>query len=288
MIKRQQWLEIFVLVYLAIAIALLTLNPFIFQPYTPAEFWVWRFSVEDFSRNILLFFPLGFALKHSFCNRLITVLFYGFLLSFSVEVTQLFIELRSSNVVDLISNSSGALAGGLFYGWAVNKYSRNNISAVPLACLFVPICWISAIRLLWTPLSGVTVFLSAIASLTLIQSHPTTQPKKTIVAIIWLSLCYLPALNTNLLIGCLLIVATPAVISFAMRIQPQQMSKVVVRLSAIALLNILVLNGIWYFTSNAPGWTNNEHLRLSESILSTATLLTCLFWQHRSKAKLSA
>jgi len=277
----------FVLFYLAVSIALLTLNPFIFQPYAPAEFWVWRFSIEDFSRNVLLFFPFGLVLKHSFCTRFTAVLLCGFLLSFSVEVTQLFIEARTSNLVDLISNSSGALAGGLFYGWALSRYSRDT-SAVPLACLFVPLCWISAIRLLWAPWSGITVFWSAIASLTLIQSNLTTQPKKTIVATSWLSLCYLPTLNTNLFVGCLLLIATPAIVLLTARVQPKQMRKVVVGLAAIALLNILILNSVWYFTNNDPGWTNNEHLRLSETVLSTATLLTCLFWHRRSTDRLTS
>ncbi|MEM6599331.1 MAG: hypothetical protein AAF635_14415 [Cyanobacteria bacterium P01_C01_bin.69] len=44
---------------------LLTLNPFDFQPYVLSEAWVWRISIEDISRNVLLFLPLGIVLRHT-------------------------------------------------------------------------------------------------------------------------------------------------------------------------------------------------------------------------------
>ena len=142
-------------------------------------------------------------------------------------------------------------------------------------------------RLLWTLPAVITIFLSAIASLILVQSVLSAQLKKSAIALFWLGLCYLPVLNANLLAGCLLLVTIPVVIPLTATVRQSAVSKRVVLLAAIAFLLVLTLNSFWYFTNNVPGWTNNEHLRLSESLLSATALLFCVTWHKSLNAKLA-
>jgi glycopeptide antibiotics resistance protein len=73
-----------------------------------------RWLPADVLRNVLGFMPLGIV----FCWRrrsafLWLALAAGFSLSLSLELLQSVIPGRSSSMVDLLSNSVGALAGGL-------------------------------------------------------------------------------------------------------------------------------------------------------------------------------
>lgn len=277
--RRQQYLDVFVLIYLILGVVLFTLNPFVFQPFTPAEFWVWRFSVEDFSRNVLLFLPFGIVLKYSFCKRCFSVLVCGFLLSLFVEVGQLFIEARTSNVVDLISNSSGALLGSLFCTWTFARQPKGDLSVL-LACAFVPLCWVSAMRSLWELPAVLTVWVSVIASLSLIQSQINSQPKRAITASFWTAISILPVLNTRPIAGLVLVIAMPFVIIATSRLSLKKLYRITISCALLALILILLINGWWYFTEPATIWTNNQHLRVSEIGLMIGILVMILAWQN--------
>lgn len=76
-----------------------------------------RTSISDVIQNILLFIPIGFfgwlsiRRLRIIVNNSIVVLFYGALLSFSVEFMQLFTTDRTTSLTDLITNMSGTLVG---------------------------------------------------------------------------------------------------------------------------------------------------------------------------------
>jgi glycopeptide antibiotics resistance protein len=118
---------------LALALAgifLLTLYPFHIYPHVPPgsrnPFILQGFGKQagifDAFLNVLLFVPYGFGLagllRSRGCSRLATIAFAfvsGFLLSYSIEFTQLFIPDRDSGWEDTFTNSSGALVGALCF-----------------------------------------------------------------------------------------------------------------------------------------------------------------------------
>lgn len=211
-LKLRVWNGI-VVGYLATVIYLLTLNPFEFQAFVPSEFWVWRFGIPDFLQNILLFFPLGVVLKHTTRRTPLAVMLCGLALSLSVEVCQLFIEIRTSNFVDLISNASGAWLGGLFYqhGFSLpasfeqgpaqhwpseqqpseqqsskqqhskQQHSESHFTqsplfafGVPYAFMLLPFCWVVAMRAVNEPAYAWLLLPGAIAGLAVLSGALAT------------------------------------------------------------------------------------------------------------------
>lgn len=305
---KMRFLKILILGYLALGIALFTLNPILLNQLQYSPEWVWKFSVADFAQNILLFLPFGIALRHCYRRSHSQVLWYGLLLSVCIESSQLFIEWRSSNFLDIISNGMGALLGSYFHQYAFSRstFSQNKTIEkardveipleIPLACMFVPLGWVSTIRSLWEVSAVVTVFLSAIASLSLIQFTITQQkssswPQKIITALLWLSLFILPVLNTRLNVGIALVAIAPILIFLTARLNKGGLSKeklnkttlkkTVITTTAAGLLLILCINSHWYFTHGITTWSNNEHLRLSELILSSITMLVSVIWSRQ-------
>ena len=78
-------------------------------------------SLGDAVANILLFIPLGFTLNLLLGNRVsifratITVVIASFSLSLAVEILQLFIPLRNTTPLDILTNSTGGLVGCLSF-----------------------------------------------------------------------------------------------------------------------------------------------------------------------------
>lgn len=85
-------------------------------------------TLDDFL-NVLLFMPVGFGLAEKFrehgktkAGTLFFTFLAGALLSYCIEFTQLFIISRDSGWLDVMTNSTGALVGGLVFltcGWGV-------------------------------------------------------------------------------------------------------------------------------------------------------------------------
>lgn len=112
------------------AIIVATIYPFTF--YVPEEFSlgsvVEKFhfgsAVKDYLQNILLFIPLGIALATVVQSRSRGILSICFIclstsaiLSATVEITQLFLPIRTPNLTDIIYNTLGGIFGGLLYYW---------------------------------------------------------------------------------------------------------------------------------------------------------------------------
>lgn len=81
-----------------------------------------RSLVQDIIINIFGFIPLGFLLNILFINMtvfikrhaLLITVFLSFVISLIIEIAQSWIPSRSSSMLDLILNTSGALLGALF------------------------------------------------------------------------------------------------------------------------------------------------------------------------------
>ncbi len=116
-----------ILILSLLGIACLTLFPFRFNFAPTLVFHRYPFLLEtsvktpmflDFSLNVLLFVPFGFGLSALMRRRgrsrwaaLIAALALGAGVSYSVEVLQFYIPARDSGWEDVISNSTGSVAG---------------------------------------------------------------------------------------------------------------------------------------------------------------------------------
>ena len=126
-IKRQYW-GYFGLVVSLLIIYVATISPFNFvipQDLSgKSMIGEFRFgsNLKDYWQNILLFIPFGFSVaiivntRQKSALKLIVVSFLAScLLSTGVEVTQLFLPSRISNLTDIIYNSLGGFGGGILY-----------------------------------------------------------------------------------------------------------------------------------------------------------------------------
>ncbi len=84
-------------------------------------------SLKDYWQNILLFIPLGISLSITTINKyrniwliLIVCCLFSAVISTVVELTQLFIPTRVSNLSDIICNTIGGGVGGILYLWHKN------------------------------------------------------------------------------------------------------------------------------------------------------------------------
>lgn len=138
------------LVALAGALIVLFATLFPFDPHWPAglsfsqifQRFVWDIArhstaskIYDISTNIILLIPLGIGvaarvLQTGFRYRHLAVALAaiaGMALSISVEMTQLFLPGRDPSLIDIISNTTGALIGGLL----VRFYGERMLAALP-------------------------------------------------------------------------------------------------------------------------------------------------------------
>lgn len=92
-------------------------------------------KIYDITTNIVLFMPLGFGvaarvLRSGFRRRNLAVAaaaITGMLLSMSVEMVQLFLPERDPSLIDILSNTTGALVGGL----VVRSWGQWMLIALP-------------------------------------------------------------------------------------------------------------------------------------------------------------
>lgn len=127
--KSPRWGSLLFIASLA-AIVVATISPFNFQipPGFSIQNIFQRFefggSVKDYWQNILLFMPLGISLAMMSAPQqlsnpaiLAIVCLFSLLTTSAVEITQLFLASRVSNLSDIICNSLGGTIGAIFYFW---------------------------------------------------------------------------------------------------------------------------------------------------------------------------
>lgn len=91
----------------------------------------WRFLLVDVIGNIVVFMPLGFGLagalaQANFKRTLWSALLGGFMISLAIELLQLAVPTRTTDVDDLIFNSLGALLGVIVFTLVMRKTSPNT------------------------------------------------------------------------------------------------------------------------------------------------------------------
>jgi glycopeptide antibiotics resistance protein len=132
--KLPRWGNLLFIASLA-AIVIATTSPFNFQIPTgfsgQFQFLIQKFefggSVKDYWQNILLFIPLGISLAMISARQqlstpaiLAVACVVSILTSSAVEIVQLSLSSRVSNVTDIICNSLGGTLGAVLFFWRTN------------------------------------------------------------------------------------------------------------------------------------------------------------------------
>ena len=130
-VRYRRWSYLLLIASLSV-ICIATIYPFrfvipeSFSIRSILEAFKYSSSVKDYTQNILLFIPLGISIgaiaRHQKIGNwsiLISCLI-GATVSTTVELTQLLLPIRVSNLTDIICNSLGALVGAILYCWRKN------------------------------------------------------------------------------------------------------------------------------------------------------------------------
>lgn len=141
------------LAYLAVMMGIITLAPFQFAArpvHGLSPIWDWA----DIVMNVVMFLPFGFVYQLTrpagSPAPLWRVLALGALLSGCVETAQLFEATRYSSLVDIATNSAGALLGSVVYSFVVARIQSENavrtmaleLPLMALIYLLVPLSWL--------------------------------------------------------------------------------------------------------------------------------------------------
>jgi glycopeptide antibiotics resistance protein len=144
MFRRHPILSVFTLAYLGV-VAWVTLGP---QPLNAGDDgWLWRlldffgrhgatswltYDRVEFLANVAMFLPIGlFFLLLFGRRRWWLAILLGFLLTVTIETSQIFIPGRVSDIRDVISNTTGAIVGVLIGLLVTIGDSRRRVSRDP-------------------------------------------------------------------------------------------------------------------------------------------------------------
>ena len=102
------------------------------------------YQIKEVLENMIIFIPFGLYLKTLNIHNSRTI-FLGFLLSFSLELSQYIFGIGASDMTDLITNTTGVLVGvGLYY--LLKKIFKEKTNKIILAlAAIVTILFVSLI-----------------------------------------------------------------------------------------------------------------------------------------------
>jgi len=131
------------------------------RPPTQSLLEVWlqtlgdHVSRSDLVTNLLVYIPLGILLSSVLSGksgRILLTVFWGSLLSFSMEYLQLFLPARTSSPIDLMLNILSTLSGALSFSWFgressvsewINRWRQNDFKDGKVADIgiFIIVLW---------------------------------------------------------------------------------------------------------------------------------------------------
>jgi glycopeptide antibiotics resistance protein len=279
--RRLQYWNWFSVAYISLSLFILTLNPFEFHGFVAAHGWSFYFSAVDFCQNIFLFFPLGVLLHHTFRLPHISIVLYGALLSFAIEIAQLSVIERSSNFYDILSNTCGTLVGSLFYQYVVSEKKPGD-QGISLAFILMPLCWVTAMRSATQEISAWLVIPSAIAGITTFElSLSDRHLKKMLALTIWLIFALIPLINITPIAGIATFIIVPAIV-WILSYFPIHRKSFTLGLLNIGMFLILTVNVMWYANKSSVSWTVPAHLHWIETLMSGICIVAGWAWKKSS------
>jgi hypothetical protein len=134
-------------------ILLITLAPFRFQlPADGRLHFSWSAPWFDLAANAVLFLPVGFLFQLAWRKQPLHALWFGLLLSTSIEALQIFLPGRFTTATDILMNSTGSFAGALLF-LRMSRTLEKNITGIltfelPLMSiiyLLTPLLWLNSL-----------------------------------------------------------------------------------------------------------------------------------------------
>jgi hypothetical protein len=130
--KQKTVTGVLFLLYLG-GILFMGLYPHAASIHRSGVFLGWGYSPGDVVINVLGFVPLGFLAmglladmrRTGFWQSLRWVVLFCFSVSLSIEIVQYFLPGRSSSLVDLLTNTLGALVGATLSAWEHGQEERH-------------------------------------------------------------------------------------------------------------------------------------------------------------------
>lgn len=140
--------------YFVLVIVLLTLYPFYFEWPAEIEIWLWV-SSRDLVENLILFLPIGFLYRLT-GGRYQRAIILGAALSASIEVTQLFLPVRTASPADFVNNTLGTALGVWLHDQLAARIAMTpamvgrlalEIPLMGLVYMLVPLLWMNGLTL---------------------------------------------------------------------------------------------------------------------------------------------
>ena len=131
--ERKTVTSVLFLLYLG-GILFMGLYPQAASVHRPGVLLGWGYSYGDVIINVLGFVPLGFLAmgllaemrRTGFWQSLGSVVAFCLCVSLAIELVQYFLPGRSSSMVDLLTNTLGALVGATLSAWENSQESRHT------------------------------------------------------------------------------------------------------------------------------------------------------------------
>jgi hypothetical protein len=272
-LSLQRRLGLAVAGYLALVILVVTLVPFRFA--VPDRIVLTGFTGPgDLVANVGFFWPLGFVLAFAGERRALQL---GFLLSVSVEVTQLFLPGRFPSLLDVATNTLGAGLGGATCGLVRSALARRadaggvlalDLPLAGLLYLFIPLLWLSGLASTGDPSRrwlALVVGLAGVVVLAAIDRH-LLAPRRTprwampVGSALWFGLGLLPGWYAEPGFVALASVGAGGLVALLARVletvEPagRRYEVPAVRRAGAVLLVFLVLAALWPIGSLTAGW----------------------------------
>jgi VanZ family protein len=260
--------------YIAFALLQATLLPYDFYWPSSLHWPIWYFDVRDVAQNVLVFFPLGVVLVGATGGKTLRSIGLAALLSAGIEIAQLFIVGRNSNVQDVVSNTLGAVAGIIYVAMFVPDVAQQSFR-LSLGMMIAPLCWIVAFRSLENPGLSWLVLPLGIAALTLLSKIRV----KFAGAAVWLIAACVPMIylgRDNALFSIFNLAITPGLMVAAVLVAslcvfhrlPVLVNPVSLILCGVTFV-LFAVDGMWLATVVRPiNWHFMSHLHWIDAVMS--------------------
>ncbi len=283
-----RWPGFYALSYFIVAVLLATLAPFDFHWLSAGTWPAWRANASDILQNVLLFLPLGLILAQMRGTTLMQAMLLGFMLSASVEFAQLSLIGRSSNFVDVVTNTNGALAGWV-YGKLLGRNGVVDGAELVLSLMMLPLCWVIAMRTDREEFISVLIIPAALAALAAFKNALAPSFMRQLHVLAWLGMALLPLLYMSRWAVRHEVAGIPftldwiciALVSALTLFTPVERlaQKYLALLLALVFVVAAVVDALW-FQSQGSGlrWTAHVHLHWALEVIALALFTYWLLW----------
>ena len=286
------------LIYTCIIVVLITLIPFTFR--IPEKIHIaWSTNFPDFINNIILFLPIGFLFRLSqrknkdrFCLK---ALGFGALLSLGIEFSQLFVPVRFTQVIDVITNGMGAWLGAMVFVFLMGRLKESSsvrlfaleLPLMNLLYLLIPLMWLNGLSAgeevarLWLMLLLGLLGCGVLASIYIhrFKNDGNLTPNKlSLFALSWFVMASLPALVnfpievTSFGVIIVIFVQIPVRLPLRRKRDKKRFELPTLKILLPLYAIYLILVAVWPTTLPFQEWqfkSNFQELALSERIVFT-------------------